>query len=294
LAFGEPDISTSKLKKGGKVSEMQSTRMTQSASRDFELIKRLLEKKDPFTYIRFSDGEMEIIRNQRLFIGDGRISWSKGEVLFSYPDFDFKDFLPERDEKLRTDLLASANFKNPFFFKGIPTSHNNALEDRKLMVKLNGETEENLTFADLLINENFLAFRKQLIPIFASFPHVHYFGNYRAHPELVSKNWKLVPLQDNFFENYETVLDISIARLSGLPADSLILSSASSLTNIVGHQLYKCRPDLTFLDIGTSMHDLVGMQSGIREYHILLSRNTPKNLIRKIRLISNPNFRLKW
>ena len=85
--------------------EMQSTRMTQSASRDFELIKRLLEKKDPFTYIRFSDGEMEIIRNPRLFIGDGRISWSKGEVLFSYPDFDFKDFSPKRDVKLRADLI---------------------------------------------------------------------------------------------------------------------------------------------------------------------------------------------
>jgi hypothetical protein len=274
--------------------EKQSAQMTQIAKRDFELIKCLLENKDPFTFIRFSDGEMEIIRNERLFIGKGYISWSKGEVSYSYPDFDYKDFSPERDKELREDLIASARHRGDFYFKGIPTAHNNAIEDRNLMVEFNGDSDENLTFADLLINQNFLAFRKYLISIFSLYASVYYFGNYRANPTLVNANWQLIPLQDNFFVNYEKVLAASLTELSGVPVNSLILSSASSLTNILGHQLHERRPDLTFIDIGTSMHDLVGMESGIREYHILLARNTPRNLVRKTRFAINRSFRLKW
>ena len=281
-------------KKKGKMPEIQSAQMMQIAKCDFELIKGLLENKDPFTYVRFSDGEMEIIRNERLFIGKGHISWSKGEVSYSYPDFDFKDFSPTRDVKLRADLISSASYKSKFFFKGIPTAHNNALEDRNLMIELNGGSDENLTFADLLINENFMKFRKQLVSIFSLYDSVYYFGNYRANPELVNRSWKLIPLQDNFFADYQKVLNESLAVLGGLPRNSLVLSSASSLTNILGHQLHESRPDLTFLDIGTSMHDLVGMESGIRGYHILLSRNTPRNLVRKIRFVMDQSFKLKW
>lgn len=274
--------------------EIQHVQMMQIAKHDFKLIKVLLENKDPFTFIRFSDGEMEIIRNERLFIGKGHISWSKGEVSYSYPDFDYKDFSPKRDLKLREDLIASAIYKSKLYFKGIPTAHNNAREDRNLMIEFNGRSQENLTFSDLLINENFLKFRRQFITIFSSFNSVYYFGNYRANPRLVNENWKLIPLQDNFFANYEKVLEFSLNALSRLPRSSLILSSASSLTNILGYQLHQSRPDITFLDIGTSMHDLVGMESGIRGYHVLLSKNTPRNLVRKIRFGMDKSFKLKW
>jgi len=89
-------------------------------------------------------------------------------------------------------------------------------------------------------------------------------------------------------------LDFSLKEIVKAPTGSLILASASSLTNIVGHQLHISRPDLTFIDIGTSMHDLVGMQSGIREYHILLTRGTLRNMLRKIRFVSSRSFKLKW
>jgi len=179
----------------------RSAQMTRIARQDFELVKLLLINKNPFTFIRFSDGEMEVVRNERLFIGKGRISWSRGEVSYSYPDFDYKDFSPARDQKLRADLLASAEYRSDYYFKGVPTAHNDAIRDRNLMVALNGENTTNLTFADLLINENFLAFRKLLIPLFSNFATVYYFGNHRANPKLINESWKLVPLQDNFFEN---------------------------------------------------------------------------------------------
>lgn len=274
--------------------ENDSWEMRQSAKHDFDLISELLFRKQPFTFIRFSDGEMEIIRNNRLFIGDGRISWSKGEVTYRYPDFDKKEFLPKRDFRLREDLIASAIFSEISYIKGIPTSHNDALADRNLLVELNSGSLKNLTFADLLINQNFLRFRKRIVPLFHRFHHVYYLGNFRSRPELMNEYWKLIPIQDNFFENYDHVLSDSLVSLESLPRCSLVLSSASSLTNVLGHKIKQLRQDLTFLDVGTSLHDLVGLQSGIREYHVLIERNSPSAVFRKLRLRLGDNFNLKW
>lgn len=268
--------------------------VSQKGRLDFRFLSDLLHKREPFTFIRFSDGEMEIIRNHRLFIGDGRISWSKGEIEFMYPDFDKKEFIPERDSKLREDLLASARFKSEHFFKGVPASHNKAIMDRDLLVELNGNTLTNLTFADLFINQNFLKFRRRTYPLFHEFENVYYLGNFRANPALANPRWKFIPLQDNFFENYKTVLESCMDALKSLPRYSLVLSSVSSLTNILGYKLQGSRKDLTFFDVGTSLHDLVGLHGGVREYHALIGSNSPKGIYRKLRLVSSPSFILRW
>ena len=85
-----------------------------------------------------------------------------------------------------------------------------------------------------------------------------------------------------------------MSELKSLPMNSLVLSSASSLTNILGYQLQAFRKDLTFFDVGTSLHDLVGLQGGIREYQALIGRNSPKGIYRKLRLVSSPSFKLRW
>jgi hypothetical protein len=268
--------------------------MNQDPKKDFELLVGLLQNQTPFTFIRFSDGEMEIIRNERLYIGDNKVIWSQGEVDFSYPAFDYKDFRPERDTLLRSDLIESAKYQGENYFKGIPTKHNSAIKDRQLMISLNSATHLNLTFADLLLNENFRRFRKQIVPMFQNFKDVYFFANYRTQPKLMNSRWGLVPLEDNCFPNYEQIHLENFEKLINLPKGSLIISSASSLTNIVGFKLHAIRRDLTFIDVGTSMHDLVGLESGIREYHLLLEKNTPKNLVKKFKLKQRKNYRLEW
>ena len=268
--------------------------MKQISSVDFEIVKSLLKSKSPFTFVRFSDGEMEILRNQALFIGNGKIIWRKGSFDFSYPEFDSKEFKPERDKEIRRDLMLSATYKNKNYFKGIPTKHNSAILDRNLMIKENGDSVYNLTFADLLINENYLKFRREIIPTFMNFNDVFILGNFRTRPELIHPNWRLIPIQDNFFLDYKKTVDKSYEVLISLPMNSLVLGSASSLTNILGYMLNSKRQDITFIDIGTSMHDLFGLESGIREYHNLLLKNSLRGIYKKVRLIQRSGFRLKW
>jgi hypothetical protein len=277
-----------------KLSDRGTGSVSQHPSADFSHFTNLLHNQIPFTFVRFSDGEMEILRNNKLVIGPGLITWSKGEVEYSYPDFDHKEFIPERDLQIRSDLLSSAVYIGERYFKGVPGAHNSAIDDRDLMIKLNGGNTFNLTFADLLINENYLKFRKAMVQQFLKFRDVFFLGNLRSLPELLSSKWKLIPIQDNFFSNYEEVLSKVIHRIEAIPKDSLILSSASSLSNIVGFKAHEMRSDLTFIDVGTSMHDLVGMHSGIREYHILLANSSWKNNYRKLRYVLGPSFKMKW
>ena len=60
-------------------------------------------------------------------------------------------------------------------------------------------------------------------------------------------------------------------KLINIPQDSIVICSASSLTNILGYKLYLLRPDLTFLDVGTSLNDLFSLKNDIRIYHRLLN-----------------------
>jgi hypothetical protein len=254
----------------------------------------MLNSKSPFTFVRFSDGEIEILRNRALFIGEGKIVWHKGSFHYDYPEFDSKDFNPDRDIQIRLDLINSAIYQSKNYFKGIPASHNSAILDRNLMIEFNNNTSTNLTFADLLINKNFLKFRREIVPIFMEFNDVYLVGNFRARPEVFNSSWKLVPIQDNFFSDYENIVNKTMKILSSLPLGSLVLGSASSLTNILGQKLNEERKDITFLDVGTSMHDLFELDSGIRDYHKLLLPNTFLGMYRKVCLISKKSYRLKW
>jgi len=268
--------------------------MNQNPRSDFQSIKSMLNSKSPFTFVRFSDGEMEILRNRALFIGNGKIVWHKGSVDFNYPEFDSKDFDPDRDKEIRSDLIKAAIYQSKNYIKGIPASHNSAILDRNLMIEYNNNLNTNLTFADLLINQNFLKFRREIVPIFMEFNDVYVVGNFRTRLELLNSSWKIVPIQDNFFSDYENIVNKTMKILRFLPLDSLVLGSASSLTNVLGQKLNAEREDITFIDIGTSMHDLFELTSGIREYHQLLSPNTLFGIYHKIRLASRKNYRLKW
>jgi hypothetical protein len=266
----------------------------QKSNLDFEALLNKISLKSPFSFIRFSDGELEIIRNRKLIIKSGEVIWSKGVNKHSYPAFDFKTFDPEVNFDLRSHLIESAKYSANSFIKGIPTTHNNALEDRDFMIELNGGSKFNLTFADLFLNQNFLKFRNRIIPKLLMYSNVFYVGNFRANPSSFSDSWIHVKVPDDVFLDYENKRKKINEILVNVPPNSLILLSASSLSNILAHQLVLSRNDLTILDVGTSLHDLVGLQSGIRDYHLLLSGNDYKSLLKKLRYKSRKGYRLKW
>ena len=254
----------------------------------------MLEKKSPFVFVRFSDGETEIIKNYHLEISEHKVIWSGGIVNHGYPAFDRKTFNPITDQEFRADLLKSAVENGKNYFKGIPATHNRALRDRNLMIRLNGGLSTSLTFADLFLNGNFQAFRHQIVPLFDTFHNVAVIGNYRMQPHIYRKSWRHIKIPDDFFVTYPQVKKTVWQAIQELPQSTLVLSSASSLSNIMGYFIFSNRPDITFIDIGTSLHDLMGIQTGIRGYHIELEKWTLSNCLRKLWYKRAKEYFLKW
>jgi hypothetical protein len=82
--------------------------------------------------------------------------------------------------------------------------------------------------------------------------------------------------------------------LINVPKSSLVLSSASSLSNILGHKLHTLRADLTFIDVGTSLNHLIGLGRSSRAYHTQLEPWTFRTLRPKVLYRLFGGHRIKW
>ena len=262
---------------------------------DLDRFHRLVLEQSPFTFVRFSDGEMEVIRNRRMSISDGITEFRGKFIKNKFPEFDQKRFDPMRGQDVRGDLLASAMFCESGYFKGVPTRHNDALGDREFMLRLNGGFTPQMTFSDLFLNSNFLRARANFFPFLAaSFKDLLVVGNWRCELKGYLGNGRLIQIPDDFFSSYQPTLDFVQAALEAAPDSALILSSASSLSNVLGHRLRISRPDLTFLDIGTVLNDLMGLPLGTRAYHKLIDPGTLRERFAAWRYRMSKEYQLLW
>lgn len=261
---------------------------------DFNLLLTLLEARSPFSFIRFSDGEMEVIRNQAFSISGGTVVWRKGTVFGGYPDHDEKTFEPDRDAKLRLALVDSAKYRGQGFFKGVPVASQGAKEDQQLMIEYNGGSSDNLTFADLLINSNYLRFLREMLPILVERDGLVFIGNHRANTRQISHEWEHRPIGDNIFPEFDTVVPAVLELLKERPTGSTVLCSASSVSNVMGHRLHQIRPDMTFIDVGTSLNPLLGLGSCTRQYQTQLLPWKYGNFSNKLKYLLFGNHTVRW
>jgi hypothetical protein len=231
-----------------------------------QLYNKLLTK-DYFTFIRFSDGEIEILRNRFSEIRDGKTVFRGRVFTNTFPKYDEKLFNPTIHHEIRKDLLSSAIYSDLNYIKGIQTSHlPNGLNDRNFLLRLNGRLDDSISFSDLLINSNYESFLNLFIPIFIEFESLIIVANEVSRPIGPISHAKMIHIPSFLFETYSDVLNTTFLELKKVPSGSLILSSASSLSNILGHKLYLVRRDIFFIDIGTSLNHLLSMSTDSRGY----------------------------
>jgi len=265
-----------------------------SAKKDLHRLFSLLNEETPFTFIRFSDGEMEVLRNRFLEIGRGYTIFKGKRISNNFPEYDRKKYDPSKDTKFRTALKNSATKKGMNYFKGIPTLHNNMIEDRDYMVDLNGGMSEFMTFSDLLINSNYVEFRNRFVPQFASAKYLALVANHRAIPTGELARAKLISIGDVIFKRYEETLIEVLNKVHHLPLGALVLSSASSFSNILGMHLYNLRPDITFIDIGTALNDLLSLKSVTRAYHRLYFKKSIYDRLFALRYRLTKEYWIRW
>ncbi len=263
--------------------------------KDLSQFKDFVREGRPFTFVRFSDGEVEVLRNRKLIIADGITEFRGRKFSNQFPTFDQKRFDPMQGQQVRRDLLAAAVFSNESYFKGIPTSHNDAINDREFLLRLNGGFAPQMTFSDLFLNSNFLRARSDFFPFVASqFSNLRVVGNWRCKLSGYLAKGELIPIPDDFFSSYLETLAKAREALELVPQSSLVLSSASSLSNVLGHQLRLSRPDLTFLDVGTALNDVMGLPLGTRAYHKLINPRALSEKLAAWYYQRSKEYKLKW
>lgn len=265
------------------------------ARNDLAKFEGFLKNRESFTFIRFSDGELEILRNRTLVISKGITVFRGRELVNNFPDYDTKSYYPGKHKLIRQDLLRSATYSDHNFYKGIPTWHNNAVHDREFMLRLNSGFDEKMTFSDLFINSNYPYFRLKIVEIFKRYHEsVFFIANYRARTIRPFNNEQVLRIPDNFFSNYAEVKNDILGKINELPKGCIVLSSASSLSNVLGLFTKEIRSDITFLDIGTSMNDLLSLQSQTRKYHEIMFAKTLSERLKAVRFKFQRRYRIKW
>jgi len=272
--------------------------LKQDPLNDIEYIFYLIESGIPFTFVRFSDGEMEIIHNNYLEISEKVTKYRNIQISNSYPSHDYKYFDPSRDFLFRDELLLSAKYISDFYFKGIATHHNvdagdTLISDQEILIGFNNRSLRNLTFSDLFLNSNFLIFRKKIKKVLKNISTGYVVANFQSKLNGPLTNFELLPVPNQAFQVFSNLLEEHLKILMKAPSKSLILSSASSYSNILGYHLHRIRPDLFFLDIGTSLNDFLGLPLNTRVYHCLLDRSI-KGRISAFIYKRSPGYQLKW
>lgn len=218
-----------------------------------------IKNKEPFAFIRFSDGEQYILDNVELKLDENLIQIGDEKQGGFYRPADFKHFDPILHSKERQLLVDSFLHKQTNYYKGIGCPCCNGNEYKKRQLDMLGGDSDDLTYANLWVNGNY--------PTFISW----------VYPELYSNNCVMVCHEDAKLDKLPFVVkDFRVgynAMINNLDVidkidkwitendikNHIFLFSASSFTNIAVYKLFQKHPNNTFIDIGTCLTPVMDM-----------------------------------
>lgn len=229
---------------------------------EFYKIYNLLRDGEPFSFIRFSDGELFMLKNQevRLGINDYVTGSVSGPGI--YTSEEQKHFLPDRDWFYRDELIESLKHFQPNYFKGICSRTDVPEEDFLLQKKLAGSDDETyLTFANLFINSNYPLFMNNIVKYLSTTwrPIAMVLNEKCDTSKLPFKVAQEFRIGTNcLVNNYNTIKEVQ-TFLQG-KKDWIVLCSAASLSNLIGYYCFSENPNNTIIDIGSTLNPILGLE----------------------------------
>jgi len=226
----------------------------------FDFLLTKIKNEENFAFVRFSDGELFVLKNETLILSD--TYYVTGDVAGSniYTDEEQKEFIPEIHSFYRQKLIESLEHTQADYFKGICTIKDVG-EKNFLFQKSFISDEENLTFANLLINKNYKRFVEEMVPLFKN-REIIYVANKAAKvenlPFKIKKHFKVgknCPVND-----YYLVDEIRKYIKENNIKNHIILCAAASLSNYIIHQCYEENPNNTFIDVGSCLNPYLGLE----------------------------------
>jgi len=224
-----------------------------------------LRKRENFAFVRYSDGELDIIQNLYVELSSTLVRRGDDELQSfqaPYPAEDHKIFNPEHHQESRELLIKSLKFKKKNYFKGltcpccVPT--NRVLE---LLQFYGEEDEEHMVWANQFVNSNYIYFIDYALKEIKKRDDIVLIANEKidlSSSEIgVKKHFKVG--YNCFVNNLHLIGDIKKYIKEKNIEDHLFLFSAASLSEVLIYELYKNFPNNTYIDVGTTLHKSFGL-----------------------------------
>tara|TARA_R110000868_G_scaffold13711_2_gene63561 strand:- start:9320 stop:10087 length:768 start_codon:yes stop_codon:yes gene_type:complete len=233
--------------------------------------KEMLTQRVPFSFTRFSDGELRILQNLDTKIGSN--FYQIGDKIYivgdnTYHPEDFKCWVPGENEFHRQKLMDAFKHKQYNYYVGLSCRCCVGELDFKKQIDWRGGDDEFLTWSNIFVNSNYPLFTKEILPLFSNYK-VVYILNENADltglPFKVNKDFRVG--FNCFINNYSLVDEIDTWMGMNKLEGYLFLFSASSLSNLIIHRLFSKYPNNTYLNIGTTLNPFLKMR-GSRDYLI--------------------------
>lgn len=221
-----------------------------SFSGDFDYFLKKIQNKQPFALSRNNDGEMIILNNQFIDL----TSKCNGEFIY--------DPKNPAHTKFRQQLLDSATHKGENYYVGIACRCCVGNEKHEALKALTEQDEIHLTWGNIFVNGNYNRYVFEILPYFALYDIIMVVNHKSNFDNLPFKNKIIerVNIGTNaWIDDTHEVEFMKSVLIEKKYKNKLYLFAAGPFSNILIHELYKIEPDNTYLDIGSTLDNLMGL-----------------------------------
>ena len=219
---------------------------------EFDSMLNRLKNNEYFAFSRFNDGEVQTLMNI---------------------DFTCKQWQLTGNETVafRQALAQSLCYQHPDYIIGIPCSCRENIDGfRKHLMENYPLHNTRKTFGALFVNAMHKRLQNEFIPAMTKYP-IILVANEKANLTHFKKCGfdvkHFVPISHNAWQNYRSITK-SVQRYtqSNNPENHLFLVSAGPVANVIIPAIHKDHPKNTYIDIGSSIDQQLGLPQGARNY----------------------------
>lgn len=211
---------------------------------DFDFFWSKITNKENFTFARYADGEVLLMKGLGVGAGTQASNVDKWTA-------------PNRLTSVGTGLLHSLNHTEPNYYYAISGKNDN-LDDYNFLKSRIQQSDDKLTFVNLWINANYVAMKSKLASIDRD---VVLICNENANPENfpfnVVEHFKFKDDCVNYWEDNSEEYLRNLVHDTLKYKDTLFLISCGPVSEIIIHYLYTFNSNNTYIDVGSSIDEFV-------------------------------------
>ena len=211
---------------------------------DFNYFWDLIDNNINFTFVRYADGEVMLMKGQAVSDGTQASSIDKWQA-------------PNKLTKVGEQLLKTLTHIEDNYYYAISSTTDN-ISDYTFLKENIKQNEDKLTFVNLWINANYGSMLKKLC---SNKRDVILICNKEAKKENFPFNViDITPFPDdciNFWEENDTTFINEVVGKYSSMNNQLFFISCGPISEIIIDSLYKANPNNTYVDVGSSIDEFV-------------------------------------